>query len=551
MPKIELYDTPALALRPTETGVEARAGAGRRLGSFYNQEAGAVEGLASSEGQALRNAGRALGGGIESAGQAYVNYLDHKEVSAFSAQSTDFMKRKTDEWNAIISDPKLDPNNPKPAQDFLKGLQDDMSNLAGSDYLTTEKSRDFAEKFVERFRQHMTEKTTADLSTLAGVALKVNVQKTVNSLSSMVASDPSSRDFALDSVRHAIETKVSTAPTLDAATAKSVRAEVGLKAEMDILKSAALSEIEKTGKMPTWINDKKYEGLVNGSELQMFQKAAERQAKSDAAAARADAIQKRQQADQSMHAGSNKIITDNVSIDEQSGRPVVNPKFFKQTLDLARTNPDAPSAASTVRTMLDWAESQQNKERKAVDDPGTVKTLSDRLFDPNKPTTELDLMRAQTAGKLSDHSFQQLSRTVKELAETPLKGPIYQDTMKAVHDALVVNVPGIPGKDTVGTGKYAQFVQAFVPQYLAKFRAGTLEPNALDVSDPNSMISKSMEPFKRTPQQRMQDYLALATGMGGTGPAAPPQVSSKEDYDKLDKGTVYISAKDGRRYKKE
>jgi len=79
-------------------------------------------------------------------------------------------------------------------------------------------------------------------------------------------------------------------------------------------------------------------------------------------------------------------------------------------------------------------------------------------------------------------------------------------------------VPGLPGKDSVGISNYSTFMQTFVPQYLAKQRAGTLPPNALDVKDPNSMISQAMAPFKRTQAQRMQDYVGAAGGIGATSP---------------------------------
>jgi hypothetical protein len=111
--------------------------------------------------------------------------------------------------------------------------------------------------------------------------------------------------------------------------------------------------------------------------------------------------------------------------------------------------PDAPQGLA--RTLIDWGESQQNKEAKIVDDPGDQAGLTDRLFDPTNPTTRQDLMKAQVAGKLSDHSFQSMERLVTELEKAPLKGPVWQATAAAVKDSLIVSVPGIPGKDTKGT----------------------------------------------------------------------------------------------------
>ena len=429
----------------------------------------------------------------------------------------------TDQWNKKISDPKLDPNDPTIKQQFMEETLEPALQQFKSDsgFFTTEKSQQFAEQQIEHYRQHMEDKTSADMSTLAGIALKTNVQKTINNLSSMVASDPSSLEFALQSADHAIGAKVSSSPTLDATTAASVRSEVGLKAKQDIVRSAVIGMIQKNPNVDLDGIQQKYGDYINGAEMKMFQKTAQVQARSDAAdgEVRCSAWpQKSIGRPECARRLRTKVITDNVSIDPQSGQPVINPKFFQQTLDLARKNPNAPSAAATVRTMLDWGESQQNKERKAVDDPTTVTGLTNRMFDPNKPTTEMDLMRAQTQGKVSDHTYTQLSGMVKQLQETPLKGPIYQDTMKAAHGSLVLNVPGIPGKDDKGEQNYASFVQSFIPQYLSKFRDGSLPPNALDIKDPNSMISQAMAPFKRTSAQRMQDYVSSLGGIG-TPPA--------------------------------
>lgn len=548
MPNIKIFDTPALGLRPTETGIETFAGNARRMGAFFNQQAGALSELGAEKGAALRTAGNAVGGGIQAAGDAAVNYLDHKEISAGAAKGTELMSTLTDAWNQKISDPKLDPNDPTIKQQFMQEQLEPALQQFKSDsgFFTTEKSQQFAEQFIEHFRQHMENKTAADMSTLAGIALKTNVATTVNSLSSMVASDPSSLEFALQSADHAIGAKVSSSPNLDATTAASVRSEVGLKAKEAIVKSAVIGMIQKNPGVDLDAIQKKYGDYINGAEMKMFQKTAQVQARSDAAMAKQELLLKKQVADQNMHAGSNQIIADNVTIDPQSGRPIINPKFFQQTLDLARKNPDAPSAASTVRTMLDWAESQQNRETRHVDDPAIVKGLTDRMFDPANPTTEIDLMRAQTQGKLSDHTYTQLGGMVKQLQETPLKGPIYQDTMKAVHGSLVLNVPGIPGKDDKGEQNYASFVQSFIPQYLAKFREGSLPPNALDIKDPNSMISQAMAPFKRTASQRMQDYVSSIGGLASD----TKRISTKAEYDALPVGTVYISAKDGQKYEK-
>ena len=283
MANIKVFDTPQLGLRPSETGIETVAGNARRQGAFFHEEAGSLEQLAAQEGQAYRSVGNALGGGVASAGEVAVNYMDHKEISAGAAKGTQLMAGLTDQWNKIASDPNLDPNDTTIKQKFMQEtLEPALQQFKDeSGFFSTEKSQQFAESFIDRFRQQMDKDTSADMSKLAGIALKTNVQTTVNSLSTMVNSDPSKIDFALDTANHAINAKVDSAPTLDAVTAASVRSEVGLKAKSDIVKSGILGILNKNPDADLSSLVKKYDGYVNASEVTMFQKYAQAQKRSE------------------------------------------------------------------------------------------------------------------------------------------------------------------------------------------------------------------------------------------------------------------------------
>lgn len=506
MPNIKGFEAPqGLDLRPTEIGVDATAAAARRIGGFYNQAA-----------DALNSTGARVAGAIKDAGQVAVDYMDHSEISAGAAHGAQLVANINDAWNQKLKDPNFDPNDKAAAAKF----QEETLNPALEQFqsgFNTEKSQAWAEHFVNQYRQHMFEKTSADMSTMAGIAVKANYEKTVNALSSAVASDPSSLDFALKSVDHSLGAMVDSSPTLDAATAATVKTEVSLKAKENIVKSAVSGMIQKNPNIDLDAIQKKYPEYINGAEMKMFQKAAQTQAKVDAYHDKSAAIAQRQLDDLQVHQSATKVLSDNVSFDPVSGKPIVNPKFFNSALDIAKKNPDAPSAAATVRTMLDWGESQLNKEAKTVDDPVVKSDLMTRMFSADKPTTTLDLMKARADGKISDHTFQAYHGLVEELAQSPLKGPVWHDTIEAAKAELVLTNVGMPGKDITGEGNYAKWAQTFIPQYLAKSRAGTLPPNALDVKDPTSMISQSMAPFKRSVQQRAQDYLSVLSG----GPAAP------------------------------
>src|SRR6185312_19826 len=223
MPRIETFDAGNVALQPTETGVEATAGAARRIGAFYNQQAGAEEMLAreterlggmtqqvgreteqlgAEKGQAETEAGRRIGSSIAAAGDVAVKYLDSQQISQGSKAYADLLQTTTQQWNDTVKN--ADPNNPHVATDFMAKL-DDQLEYFNNDGFYTENGQKWAEAHVEALRQHMAEKTTGDMATLAGQAAMVNQQQTVNSLSATVHGDPSSIDFALASLKSSTE----------------------------------------------------------------------------------------------------------------------------------------------------------------------------------------------------------------------------------------------------------------------------------------------------------------------------------------------------------
>jgi hypothetical protein len=214
-------------------------------------------------------------------------------------------------------------------------------------------------------------------------------------------------------------------------------------------------------------------------------------------------------------------MSESVEIDPATNRPSIKPDYFKRSLEIAKM-PNAPDGLA--RTLIDWGEHQQNLKDTAIrSDPVVKQDFTERMFSSDHPVTEIDLMRAQINGKLSKDDFASMSHMVKTLEESPMKGPIWKDTMDAVKSELVLNIPGLQGKDIVGIGNYAKFAQAFIPQYQAAVRAGTLPPNALDVKDPESMISKAMAPFKRSQADRLRDYTTAAGGINFGGDVPEPK----------------------------
>lgn len=536
MPNIDPgFTAPNLALTPSETGVEATARAGVRLGAYGNQIAGSYERLGQESSQAIRNVG-----------DAAVDYMDHQQINAGADHGASLFANLTDAWNKTAAN--ADPHDPTVAQKFreetLKPALDQFTQG-----FTTEKSQEWANHFANNLRQHMFEKTEADMSSLAKDAVATTVQNLGNKLSNTAVSDPSSVDASLSMVDHSIDGILGANPNIKGADAGRVRLEVGEKIKGQVVNAGAFGAIQKAGDPEAvaaqWAT--KYPDYINGAEEMQLAKAAKTQSRANALIEKQSTIADRQLAELQVHQGATKAITDNVSFDPQTGQPVIDPKFYKDALDIAHKNPNAPNAAETVRTMFNWGETQQNKGAKPTDDPTALTDLTDRMFSPTNPTTLLDLMKAHDAKKISDETFKLKSDLVKELSEAPLKDPVFKDTVDAVKDDLILSNVGLPGKDITGASNYAKWAQGFIPQYLSMSRAGTLPPNALDVKDPKSLISQSMAPFKRTVAQRVQDYMSVLGA--GNSPAAPQAVTDQKQYDALKSGDVYIST-DGAPHRK-
>jgi hypothetical protein len=548
MPNIRQFDAPPnLGLNPSETGVDATAKAAQRIGMFYNQFGNATSELGNEKGQMWRTLGADAGSDIKTAGDVAVKYMDHEQVSQGSAAFAQLTNDLTNKYNAALKN--ADPNDPSFVAKFNEGVvQPSLDNFKSA--FSTENAQAWAEAHANELQNHFITKGAADLSGMAKEAIKVNYEKTVNSLSSAAANDPSSLDFALAQVDHSVKAMADSSPTLSGADAFAVKSEWGQKAKEAIVKSAISGMIQKNPNVNLDDIQKKYGDFIKGDEMKMFQKSAQVQAKANALVEKQSAQLDKQKADLQVHQSAAKVITDNVTFDPQTGAPIVDPKFFSQALDIARKNPNASNAGETVRAMMSWGESQQAKGAKPADDPTVKADLTTRMFSPDNPTTTIDLMKARADGKISDHTFQTYHGLVQELEQSPLKGPIWQDTVAAVKGELILSGVGLPGKDITGEGNYAKWAQTFIPQYQAMSRAGTLPPNALDVKDPDSMISKSMAPFKRSIQQRTQDYLStLGGGESKPGPAiAPPtKVTSPSDAAKLAPGTRYQTP-DGKVY---
>lgn len=514
MPNIAEFDAGNLDIRPSETGVESVARAGLRIGAFYNQTA-----------QLKEQEGARLGQSVKEAGDTAVDYMDHQQINAGADHGTNLRASLQDSWNQTSAN--ADPHDPSVAKKWREEtLQPALDQFAQG--FTTEKSQDWANHFANETRSEFFNKSEADMSSLAKDAVVKTVSNMGNQLSNMAVSDPSSVDASVAMVDHSIDGILGANPNIKGADAGRVKLEVGEKLKEQIIKAGAFGAIQNAddpvAAAASWAA--KYPDYINGPEELALAKAAKVQERSNTLLTKQTQIADRQLATQNVDASRNKIFADNVTIDPTTNRPNIKPDFFAQAVKIPSQYPNAPNAIETAKTLLDWGEAQQKEPKGGVSDPGVLADLSSRLFSPDNPTTEIQLMKAQvdaTQGKpgISKENFAPMLELVKALQETPIRDPAVKDTMQAVKDKFTFSSTN-GADDPMGSANYARFIQAFTPEYLKQVRAGTLQPNALDTRDPNSLISAAI----RTAQQPLQAQLQNPNKAPAIPPAGQRMVNS-------------------------
>lgn len=237
MPNITEYTNPVDGLNPSNEGIEAAVQSGRRIGTFYHQ------------------IGQDLGGDVTQLGDQYNQHAGQQEILAGSAhlvklnadidqQINDFAKRST----LDPSDPQyVDPNNHAILGQAQQQFADVYDNFGAQ--FKTKAGQAWAQENINRSAAHVYEKTSADMSTMAGLAAVRNLSDTVNTSAAAVHADPSSLSTTLDNFDTTIAHTVASG-TLDADTAGRLQ----IKAQEDkaqMVMSAARGRIELNPKAGT------------------------------------------------------------------------------------------------------------------------------------------------------------------------------------------------------------------------------------------------------------------------------------------------------------
>ncbi len=477
-------------IRPTEIGVDATAAAGRRLGVYGEQ-------ISQSQQRTGAAVGRATGSVVDA---AYMQ-AEHMEISKGAAHGAELVATLNQSWNDTAKN--ADPNDPAAAAKWRAETLEPALEQYRSGFLTRG-GQQWAEHFVDTYREHSVVKTAADMSALAGDAVHVNALKTINGLSTAAFNDPSTVSFARDTLAHSLDGLTASSPNMSATDQAKVKTELTYKGEYQIVNAAIMGAIAKGGDWHGIADDPKNVPYVNAPELQKAERLEKYYQHGTAVAQKQELLLNKQLAETTAHESLNKSWADNVSVD-QAGNVKINPQFVRDMVDLPLKNPSAPDAIDKAKTYVDWAQSQQ-KPPPARDNPavidGLMKTIGDKAV--SLDDAKIAISKADIAKGVTPETRGQLIQLATDMRN--LNNPLLTKTMEAAKEIIEPKYGG----QSINPGGFAKFYYDFIHnQYLPNKVAGTLPPDALDMSQPNSMISK-----------------ALAAASGGPGVTVPAAIGA-------------------------
>lgn len=416
MPKITVFEAPdSIGFRPTEVGISATAAAARRVGTEFSD-------IAASQ----VATGRALGSGIEALGTAAVKIADHEQISRGTAAFSSFINAKTKQWDETVK--TADPNDPTVGPKFLDGLEKELENFKGG--FLTENAQQWAEAQTARFRTHMTEKTSADMAIMSGQAAVINTRQTVNALSNTVRGDPKSLDYSLSTLENMTDAFIASSPNLTGTMAGKIRGEILQKGREEIIKSAAMGHIEKTGDVPDWVTDPKYSGFINGTELKQFAQAARYYSRLGETENRA----RRAEFEHNMKLDFNAKVNDLEAsmMPKNIGERATLPDGFWDKLRELGKHPGAQLDPSRIKTVFTQAETITERLNKPEPLARVSHDMTMRIMElmrrPDSARTDVsnEIFAAYQKGELNNSDFTFLNKEL-EARRTPEGLALQQD----------------------------------------------------------------------------------------------------------------------------
>ncbi len=367
MPKLPDYESPTATrgLQPSSTGISGAEQGARAWQSGFNE----------------------LGQAAQSIGNTVEKYYEQKDANGTAKQGADAFAGLTQDWNKRAAG--SDPNDPETASKWRDEVLEPALAKIGAD-VASKHGEEQAERLREQLRMHFTEKTMADQSAMAGLAVQTNLEQATNSLSNAVRSDPSAMPAAIRILDSAITAQIQS-HGLDPVTATRIRGELFSKASTGIAESALFGLAESNPEAAQKALDAgAFDKYFAPAQMQSVRKYVETQSKLTTTLVK---TQNKEASDADL------ANIQNTTIDRNTGQLTIPKDYFSNVLAWANKWQSKPGAGETVaeksRTAIQFGRSimdELEKGKPAVDDAHTVEDFRSRVTlqqgDPNALTEE-------------------------------------------------------------------------------------------------------------------------------------------------------------------
>lgn len=536
MPQIRTYEAPqGLGLNPTETGIEATAQAGNRIGRFYNQAASATQEVGNE-------AARGFSSAIKDAGDVAVQYAEHREISHGAAAFAELNDGLTQAWNDTAK--SANPNDPTVAAKFRQDTLEPALDKYRESFLT-EGGQKFAEQHIDSLRNHMFEKTSADMSSLAADAVSVNVRQTANSLSNTAVNDPSSVPHLLDSADSMIGGMVDSSPNLKGEPAAKARMELTQKMKENIVKSGAIGAIQKSADPEATAAEwsAKYPDYINGDEIKMLAGNARQQIRAARIdQAYSDTIEKKaaQQKSDATEVG----YLQSLYSDDPKQQGQVSTKTIVNDPNLTRE-----SKERMIGVVNREFKPETDAKISAQSSTALFRAMSDPNADTDKVRASIIAARGKDpgeAGSINKSDFTDLMKNLEDV-KTPQGAALAQDRTDFFKRYAGAIDPSLSDAQSPNFGHFSALGSQ--KMYDAEKSARRMEDNLRKAGqDPHSLYDPSSPNFFGKPanimkyRATMQDSAAYQASISAAPSAAPPANTNLTGPDKTITGVTVEDA---------
>ena len=412
MPQIKQYENPVQGIHATETGVEATAQAARRGSQIFKESAMAEQRLASEtsrygqeveqagrlEGHMYETAARSVATGLKDAGDAAVDYMNHKQITDGGAAYTSTLENLTNAWNQTVKN--ADPGDPALQQKFMQDQVEPALDTFRQGFWT-EKGQQFAENRIEAARNHFFEKTTADMGTMAQVNFVAKTRQMANAASNTAMADPSSVPHLLDTIETTVDAQIASTPGLKGVAAVKARTEMVQQWKEGIIKAGAFGAIQSSGDpvgtAAAWAA--KYPDFINGPEEKTLAKAAMTQERFNIAQAKAIQVYNKQ-----LHVLDFQQKATELMAPYMQPGSIVGGDYWAKAQTLAKNE---GATTGEIKTLRDYGIAVNREDKAQTSDPNTMATLQTQLLN-NDPNSSLSMARAYADHNVTDKDMGRL-----------------------------------------------------------------------------------------------------------------------------------------------